>query len=236
MVTPKREAGRAVAVQPVARKRKLSLRRPANARLDSPYAVHPGVIALQRWIRDLTVTTGRTLGDWMVHIQSAGPGSERECRRWLQETYGLGGSSAFWLAAKVFDNRDALAEATPEGYLALAPQYVENMFGGSKSRLMPLYEQLLGAVRELGRDVQICPSKAAVSLYRRRLFARISPHSPRQLDLGLSLAEEPHTARLCLSPPGRGCDQITHYVALSKSAAIDLQVRRWLKQAYDRAL
>jgi hypothetical protein len=110
------------------------------------------------------------------------------------------------------------------------------MFSGSKSRLMPLYHEFVAASRKLGGDVQICPCKAAVSLYRRRLFARLTVpvHSPRRLDLGLSLGEEPHTARLCQSPPGNGCDRITHYVALTQPADLDLQVKRWLKQAYDR--
>jgi hypothetical protein len=233
MASHKRGADRAVAVQPVVRKRKLS-RLPVTKKTASPYAVHPGVIALERWIRDLAVNTGRTLSEWMAHIQTAGPASERDCRRWLQETHSMGGSSALWLAAKAFGNREALAEATRDGYLALAPRYVEHMFSGAKVRLLPLYEHVLAATRELGIDVQICPCKTAVSLYRRRLFARITPATPRRLDLGLSLAEEPHTSRLHLSPPGNGCERITHYVALAQPADLDLQVKRWLKQAYDR--
>ncbi len=236
MVMRKRVADRAVAVQPVPRQRKRALRSSAIATSGSPYAVHPGVISLQRWIRDLAVNTGRSASEWVDHIHSAGPANERACRVWLKETYKIGGSSALWLAAKAFDNREALAEASAEGYLALAPRYVQQMFSGAKARLLPLYEQVLAAARELGGDVQVCPCKATVSLYRRRLFARLTPQSPRRLDLGLSLAEEPHTSRLCLSPPGNGCDRITHYVALSQPTDLDLQVKRWLKQAYDRGL
>lgn len=199
------------------------------------YAVHPGVTSLQRWIRDLVANTGRSLDEWIGHIHDEGPADERDCRLWLKQKYDIGGSNALWLAASAFNNREALAESTPAGYLSLAPRYVKQMFAGAKSRLLPLYEEVLITARKLSADVQICPCKAAVSLYRRRLFARLTPYSPRRLDLGLSLSEEPHTSRLLKSPPGNGCERITHYVALTAEEDLDLQVKRWLKQACDRA-
>jgi hypothetical protein len=239
MVLRKRAAGRAVAVQAPRRKPKRAKGNGVSggahsAAAMSPYALHPGVVSLQRWIRSLAGSTGRSASQWVDHIREVGPDDERECRVWLKETYDIGGSHGLWLAAKAFNNREALAEATPAGYLALAPKFVEQMFGGGKARLAPLYVQFLAVARELGSDVQICPCKAAVSLYRRRLFARIAPQSPRRLDLGLCLGEEPHTARLLKSPAGSGSERITHFVALASVEDVDLQVKRWLKQAYDR--
>jgi hypothetical protein len=233
MVMRKRAASRAVAVQVRRQKVKRSGRDVASGTIPSPYAVHPGVLALERWVRGLAASTGRTASQWVAHIQEAGPEEERECRVWLEETYGIAGSRGLWLAAKAFGNREALAEATSDGYLALAPKYVERMFAGSKARLAPLYEQLLVVARELGGDVQICPCKAAISLYRRRVFARLAPQSPRRLDVGLCLGEEPHTARLQKSLSD-GRERITHFVALATMEDLDLQVKRWLKQAYDR--
>jgi hypothetical protein len=230
MVMRKRAADRAVAVKAAPRKRRVATQ--VQAPSASPYAVHPGVFALQRWIRNLKANTGRSLTEWVGYIREAGPPDERSCRVWLKHNHNIGGSSGLWLAASAHGNHAALAEATPEGYLALAPQYVERMFAG-KARLWSLYSELLITMRGLGGDVQICPCKTAISLYRRRLFARITPHSPRRLELGLSLAEEPHTARLLKSTAG-GCEQITHFVALMTTADLDLQVKRWLKQAYDR--
>ena len=55
-----------------------------------------------------------------------------------------------------------------------------------------------------------------------------------RIDLGLALGEEPFTSRL-LDTGGRAKkDRITHRVALTSLADIDLQVKRWLKQAYAR--
>lgn len=241
MTMRKVAAGSAVAVSLRPRKKNKSL--PARARGTSappqaesplPIAVHPGVVSLQRWIRSLSTSTGRSASQWVAHIQEVGPADERDCRVWLKETYDIGGSHGLWLAAKAFDNREALLEATPQGYLALAPKFVEQMFAGGKARLAPLFTQLLAVARDLGSDVQICPCKTAVSLYRQRLFARFAPLSPRRLDLGLCLGEEPHTARLLKNPAASGSERITHYVALAAVGDLDLQVKRWLKQAYDR--
>jgi hypothetical protein len=233
MVMRKRAADRAVAVKSAPPKRPRTNAAPASHDLDFPYSVHPGVIALERWIGALTSNTGRSLEQWLMHIRRDGPANERDCRVWLKETCDMSGSSALWLAAKAFNNREALAEATAEGYLVLAPQYIARMFSGSKSRLLPLYEELLKVSKKLGSDVQVCPCKAAVSLYRRRLFARIAPATPRRIELGLSLGEEPHTSRLGGSPTSGG-ERISHCVVLSQLEDLDLQVKRWLKQAYDR--
>jgi hypothetical protein len=73
-----------------------------------------------------------------------------------------------------------------------------------------------------------------VPLYRRHVFAQIKPATNKRLDLGFALGEEPFTSRLHDTGGLAKKDRITHSVVLTSLADFDLQVKRWLKQAYAR--
>jgi hypothetical protein len=235
MVKQKLLGAKGVALKPRSRKKSRPApgcgMRPAS---DLVYSVHPGVAMVQRWVGELPAKTGRSLEEWFKHIKLAGPASERECRDWLKKTYDLGTNTAWWLAEKAFGGPQSLAEDTPKGYLALAPQYVERMYAGPKSALFPIYEELVRLAQLLGEDLRICPCKTMVPLYRRHVFAQIRPGSQKRVDLGLALGEEPFTSRLRDTGGRAKKDRITHCVALTSLSDIDLQVKRWLKQAYER--
>jgi hypothetical protein len=200
----------------------------------SIYSVHPGIAMVQRWVAELNVKTGRTLDEWIKHIKHAGPPVEKECRDWLKSMYSLGTNTAGWLAENAFGDSQKLAEDTPEGYLAAAPQYVEQMYAGVKEALKPIHDEIIKVAQQLGDDVRICPCKTIVPLYRRHVFAQIKPATNKRLDLGFALGEEPFTARLHDTGGLAKKDRITHSVALASLADFDLQVKRWLKQAYER--
>jgi len=234
MVKQKLVSAKGVALKSRLRRTKSAPRSRVNSAGRLVYSVHPGVAMVQKWVVELPAKTGRSLEQWFKHIKIAGPATERECRDWLKNTYDLGTNTAWWLAEKAFGGAQSLAEDTPEGYLARAPEYVEEMYAGSKSALRPIYEELVRLARLLGEDLRICPCKTMVPLYRRHVFAQIRPASQRRIDLGLALGEEPFTARLRDTGGRMKKDRITHCVALTSLSDIDLQVKRWLKQAYER--
>lgn len=189
---------------------------------------------VQKWVAELNIKTGRTLDEWIKHIKHAGPSDEKDCRGWLKSAYNMGTNTAGWLAEKAFGNPHKLAEDTPEGYLALAPRYVEQMYAGAKASLKPIHDEIIKLALELGDDVRICPCKTIVPLYRRHVFAQIKPATNKRIDLGFALGEEPFTSRLHDTGGLAKKDRITHSVALTSPTDLDLQVKRWLKQAYER--
>ena len=208
---------------------------PASAAVErSLYSVHPGVAMMQKWITELKAKTGRTLAEWIRHIKAAGPADERECRQWLKAQYALGTNSAWWLAEKTWGNPLGLADDDPESYLAACPRYVAQMYAGPRAALRPIHDELVRLSRELGDDLRICPCKTIVPLYRRHVFAQIKPATNKRIDLGLALGDEPFTARLVDTGGRAKKDRITHRVSLTALDDIDLQVKRWLKQAYGR--
>jgi hypothetical protein len=198
------------------------------------YSVHPGIAMVQKWIGELKATTGRSLDEWMKYIKRSGPADETECRKWLQNVDLLGTNTAAWLTEKAFAGPLSLADETPEGYLALAPQYVDQMYAGPKAALRPIHDELMRLTLALGSDVKICPCKTIVPLYRKHVFAQIKPATNKRIDLGFALGEEPFTSRLHDTGGLAKKDRITHCVAITQPSHIDLQVKRWLRQAYER--
>jgi hypothetical protein len=199
----------------------------------SIYSVHPGVAMVQKWINEMAEKTGRSLSQWLAHIKRDGPKTEKDCRQWLKEEYSIGTNTAWWLAEKAFGHPLGLADDTPEGYLRAAPIYVEQMYAGKQS-LRPIHDEIVRLAQSLGDEVRICPCKTIVPLYRRHVFAEIKPATQKRIDLGLALGEEPFTSRLLDTGGREKKNRITHKVVLTSLADIDLQVKRWLKQAYER--
>src|SRR5262245_44347452 len=230
----KYKKGSPLAVKARPRKRASKPAPTESVRSASLYSVHPGVAMLQKWLAELPVKTGRSLAQWISHIKDAGPETEKDCRLWLQEQYKLGTNTAWWLAEKVFGNPLERNNDTPDGYLALAPKYVEQMYAGVREALRPIHDELVAVARRLGDQVRICPCQTMVPLYRRHVFAQIKPATNKRIDLGLALGEEPFTSRLRDTGGLAKKDRITHCVSLTSLTDIDLQVKRWLKQAYER--
>jgi len=234
---PKRKSSGATSLAVQSRPRKSLKRRPAKAvaaTSASIYSVHPGIAMIQKWIGELKAKTGRSLDEWLRHIKADGPATEKDCRDWLTTAYQLGANTAGWLADKALASGKQSADDTPEGYLALAPLYVEQMYDGPKSLLRPIHDKLISLARELGDDVRICPCKTMVPLYRRHVFAQIKPATSKRIELGFALGEEPFTSRLRATGGRAKKDRITHSVALTSPGDIDLQIKRWLKEAYQR--
>lgn len=231
----KRNSGQATAVKsPRRRKPSAASRTPAIANGKSIYAVHPSIAMMQKCIGELKKKTGRSFDEWMKFIKRSGPESEKAVREWLKQAHFLGTNTASWLAVKAFAGPTPLVEESPEGYLSLAPQYVDEMYSGPKSALRLIHDEIVRLTLLLGGDVRVCPCKTIVPLFRRHVFAQIKPASAKRIDLGFALGEEPFTARLRDNGGLAKKDRITHTVALTSLSDIDLQVKRWLKQAYER--
>lgn len=200
---------------------------------DPLYSVHPGVELVQKWVTEMKARTGRTIEEWIQHIHEVGPMTEKQCREWLKTQYEFGPNKAWWLAEKAFGNAPGLADDTPEKYLAAAPKYVEQMYAGARRPLRELHDRIIELGRSFGDDIRICPCKTIVPLYRRHVFAEIKPATQTRIELGFALQDEPFTTRLLDTGGLAKKTRITHKVAITKLTDIDLQVRRWLKQAYE---
>ena len=60
-------------------------------------------------------------------------------------------------------------------------------YAGAKAGLKPIYESIVEAVQKFGKDVEIAPKKAYVSVRRSKQFAIVQPSTASRVDVGLVL-------------------------------------------------
>src|SRR5215468_6092108 len=197
----------------------------------SIYAVHPGVLTTQKWIAELKQKTGRSLDEWMKFIKQEGPPTESARRDWLKQRHGLGTNSAWWLAEHSVGKGEESSDS--DAYLQAADRYVDEMFGGRKEHLRPVYEALLKLGLSMGKDTKACPCQTIVPLYRNHVFAQIKPATQTRIDMGFALGDLKASGRLIDTGGFAKKDRITHRIPITSLADIDDEVKHWLKVAYD---
>jgi hypothetical protein len=197
----------------------------------SPYSVHPGVLATQKWVATLQEKTGRSLDEWLAFVKKSGPRTEKERRVWLKEKHSLGTNSAWWIAERA-EGKGTEAD-DPEAYLRAAEKYVDEMFNGPKAALLPIYSELLRLGIGLGKDVKACPCQTIVPLYRNHVFAQLKPTTRTRIDLGFALGARKPEGRLIDTGGYVKKDRITHRIPISSLVEIDSEVKRWLRLAYE---
>jgi len=206
-------------------------REAAKTKSKSIYGVHPGVIMVQKAIKDLPAKTGKSLEEWIKFIKKSGPRTEKERREWLKAEHGLGTNYAWWLAERAEGKGGE--DGDPQAYLRAAEGYVEKMFAGPKESLRPIYDAILKLGLGIGKDVKACPCQTIVPLYRKHVFAQIKPTTQTRIDLGFALKDLRASGRLIDTGGFAKKDRITHRIPITSVKDIDDEVKRWLKAAYE---
>ena len=187
---------------------------------------------VMKWVAEMKEKTGRTLDEWCVHIRKDGPKEIPARREWLKNKYKLGTNTAWWLAERA-DGQPTWDES-PESHLAIAPKYVDEMFGGSKAAMRPIGEALMRLARDLGPEVKLCPCQTMIPFYRKHVIAQIKPSTKTRIDFGFALsADVPYTARLKDTGGLQKKDCIAHKIEETKMEDLDAELKKWLRVAYE---
>lgn len=195
------------------------------------YAVHPGVGMVQKWVAELEAKTGWDLDGWYRQIKRHAPLDEKGRREWLKSEHGVGTNTAWWLVESMLDRETWGAD--PDTYLRQAEIFVEDMYA-AKPDLLPIYNKLLKLARSLGKDVEVCPCKTIVPIYRKHVFAQLKPTTRTCVDLALALgADVPFTDHVLDTGGLKKKDRLTHRIGISSIEEIDDEVVHWLKVAYE---
>ena len=200
---------------------------------NSLYDAHPSLAMVQKWLAELKEKTGRSMEEWIALVKKEGPKDEKSRREWLKSKHKFGTNGAWWIAERA-DGKGG-EEDTPEAYLKAAVRYVEERYAGPKEKLRPIYEELLNLGKSLGDDVKACPCKTIVPLYREHVFAQIKPTTNTRIDLGLALTHyKSKLPKRIIDTGGLAKkDRITHRVEIMTANEIGVEVKKWLKTAYD---
>ncbi len=176
-------------------------------------------------VENLKEKTGKSLDDWLKVARSCGHTKHGEIVKHLKEEHGLTHGYANLIVHK--------ALASDAGSAADEADLVEAQYVGAKAALRPIYEALLTLVRKFGKDVEVAPKKAYVSLRRNKQFAIFQPSTATRLDVGINLKGAPTTARLEAS--GSFNSMVSHRVRVASLQEVDAELAGWLRQAYDAA-
>jgi len=181
--------------------------------------------ATQSMIDNMPKKTGKRLDQWFALIQSEGLSEHSEIMKLLKDQYGV--THGFANSISIFYRQQAA------GGPSQGDELVEAQYGGGKAALRPLYEAIVKTVKGFGRDVELTPKKANVSLRRSKQFGLIQPSTKDRIDLGLILKGEPAKGRLEEGATWNG--MCTHRVRLASKADFDKEVVAWLRKAYEQA-
>ncbi len=177
--------------------------------------------ALQTMIDNMPEKTGKSLEQWKALLSKKSFSKHSEFVNFLKKEYGV---------THGFANTIVQLSKTGRGN---SDDLLTNQYKG-KENLLPIYKVLISVVKSFGKDVTITPKKESVSVIRKKQFALIKPATKTRIDLGLKLKDKPTTKRLQNSGPfGSMC---THRVQISKVEEIDSELKKWLKEAYTKAV
>src|SRR5437588_38049 len=176
-------------------------------------------------IAGLAEKTGKSLEEWLRILRASKLTKHKECVTLLKTSHGVTHGFANMIALQFLQTDSQTATDTDA---LVAAQYA-----GAKAGLVPIYDAVIAAVRSFGKDVEVSPKKAYVSLRRSKQFAIVQPSTASRVDIGLVLKGTPAKGRL--EAAGSFNAMVTHRVRVSKLEGVDKELVGWLKQAYQQA-
>ena len=175
-------------------------------------------------VKNLEEKTGKKIHEWIKIANSSGFEKHGEILNFLKMTYGIGHGYANMVVHHAKQSH-AGAESNETDWIA--EQYE------GKDELKACYDKLMKAVNALGKDVEVSPKKAYVSLRRKKQFAIIQPSTKNRLDVGLNIKGLAPSGKLEAS--GSWNAMCTHRLKLEDAKDINDELIGWIKKAYEQA-
>ena len=173
-------------------------------------------------VRNLKEKTGKSMPQWLKIATASKLSKHGELIKHLKSEHGM---------THGFANLVALTALKPKG--AAEPtddDLVAQQYAGPKAELKPIYTAIINAVKKFGKDVEVAPKKAYVSLRRSKQFAIIQPSTKTRVDVGINLKGVKPEERLEAS--GSFNSMVSHRVRLTEKKEVNKELIAWLKDAY----
>jgi hypothetical protein len=175
---------------------------------------------LRSQLRNIETTYGRSIEQWIELIRSTGARRHGEIVTWLKSEHGLAHGAANRVALVALDRLMPKPESADP---------TESLYAGSKASLLPVHEQVMTVVHDLGPDVEVAPRKGYLSLRRRKQFGMIKP-AAKHIDVGLNLPGRAVSERLESAATFNAL--FTHGVRVQSVDEIDDELVAWVSEAY----
>ena len=175
-------------------------------------------------IDNLHKNTGKTLEQWIALVNQENFEKHGQVVKYLKENHAFTHGFANLVALK--------AKASDAGSVENKDDLVEKQYKG-KEHFKPVYDRLMIEIQSFGKDIEVAPKNAYVSVRRKKQFATLQPATKTRFEIGLNLKGEEPTGKLeGITASNAMC---SHKISLSKEDDIDPEVIAWIKAAYDKA-
>jgi len=180
--------------------------------------------ATQTMIENLPKNTGKKLEQWIDIVKTENFTKHGEIMKFLKEQHSLTHGFANFIALK--------ARGTDAGSAENQDDLIIKQYQG-KEHFKPLYEKLLREIQGFGKDIEISPKNAYVSLRRKKQFAILQLATKTRFEIGINLkGQEPKGKLEIINSANAMC---SHKINLTDIKEIDKEVITWIKAAYENA-
>jgi predicted transport protein len=175
-------------------------------------------------IANIEKTTGKKLEEWIAIVNKSSFEKHGELVSFLKEKHGFTHGNANMVVHYAKQSHAGAAEKSED--------LVTEQYKG-KENLKPWYDKLMTEINKFGKDVELAPKKAYVSLRRKKQFAIIQPSTKDRLDIGLNIKGVAPSGNVIAS--GSWNAMCTHRIKVEDEKMINKDLYNWIKQAYDQA-
>jgi predicted transport protein len=175
-------------------------------------------------IANIEKNTGKKLKEWITIVNKSGFAKHGELVNFLKEKHGF-----------TYGNANTIVHFAKQSHAGAAENdtdWITEQYKG-KENLKPWYDKIMAEVNRFGKDIEIAPKKAYVSLRRKKQFAIIQPSTKDRLDVGLNIKGAPPSGNV--EDGAKWNAMCTHRVRVDEEKAINKDLFKWIKQAYEQA-
>jgi predicted transport protein len=180
--------------------------------------------AIQTQITNIENNTGKKLDEWIKIVNKSGFAKHGELVSFLKEKHGFTHGNANTIVHFAKQSHAGAAENSDD---LISTQYK------GKENLKPWHDMIMAEILKFGKDIEVSPKKAYVSLVRKKQFAIIQPSTKDRLDVGLNIKG---IAPSGITEEGAKWNAMcTHRVKVADEKMINKDLVNWIRQAYDQA-
>jgi len=175
-------------------------------------------------IANIEKSSGKKVKEWAAILDKCGFVKHGELVNFLKQKHGFTHGNANMLVHHAKKSH-AAAEGNDTDWIA--EQYK------GKDELRAWYDKIMAEVKKFGKDIDISPKKAYVSLRRKKQFAIIQPSTKDRLDVGLNIKGAALSGMV--EDGSKWNAMCTHRIKVTEAKMIGKDLVGWIKKAYDQA-
>lgn len=180
--------------------------------------------ATQTQIANIEKNTGKKLEEWIAIVNKSGFAKHGELVNFLKKKH-----------AFTHGNANTVVHYAKQSHAGAAENQDDLITGQYKGKenLKPWYDKIMAEINKFGKDIEIAPKKAYVSLRRKKQFAILQPSTKDRLDVGLNIKGVAVSGNV--EEGAKWNAMCTHRIRVEDEKTVNKDLINWIKQAYEQA-